>query len=443
MKLREEREQRGMINQFSHEKIFDLLEKGGQKFYIWFDPSADSLQIGNMFSVMAAIHLMKYGNKCYFLVWGATGMIGDPSLKNVERSFLSEEQLRHNEQCIYKQLQHFLENIKKNYNIDFEYEMVDNYDFYKDMHYLTFLRDVGKYMTINTMIAKESVKKRIEDPDKSITYAEFSYMLIQGYDFLHLFQNHDVNIQLGGSDQRGNVTTGMEIIRKKLDKEVYCLTIPLITDASGAKYGKSEGNAVRVDKKKNSPYFVYQFFLNSDDVLVEKLLKVFSLKTLEDIDDIVKKHIEKPELRYGQKELASRVVEVLFGKDAVTQAEKISQILFGGENIMKTIASFTKEDIQALAEETWSLDIRNKTLKMKNWFLVTETNTQIKLLDLFTQSGLTNSNSDAKKMVQSGALFVNEQKITDPKMFITSDMFVNNMLLLRKGKKQFKIIKIS
>jgi tyrosyl-tRNA synthetase len=179
MNLREEREQRGLLYQFSDEKIFDLYSKWGEKFYIWFDPSADSLQIGNMFSVMAAVHLMKYGNKCYFLVGGATGMIGDPSGRSDERNFLSEEQLRHNEQSIYAQLKNFLENIKKNYDIDFEYEMVDNYDFFKGMSYLNFLREVGKHITINYMTAKESIKKRIEDPDQSITYAEFSYMLIQ------------------------------------------------------------------------------------------------------------------------------------------------------------------------------------------------------------------------------------------------------------------------
>jgi len=434
MKLREEREQRGIINQFSNEKIFDLLGKWGQKFYIWFDPSVDSLQIGNMFAVMAAIHLMKYGNKCYFLVGGATGMIGDPSLKNAERSFLSEEQLRHNEQAIYNQLKAFLENVKKNYDIDFEYEMVDNYDFYKDMNYLIFLREVGKYMTVNTMMAKESVKKRIEDPEKSITYAEFSYMLIQWYDFLHLFENHGVNIQLGWSDQRGNVTTGMEIIRKKLDKEVFCLTIPLVTDSSGAKYGKSEGNAVRVDKNKNSPYFVYQFFMNAEDALVEKLLKVFSLKSLEDIEAIVAKHMEKPELRYGQKELASRVVEVLFGKEAVQQAEKISKVLFGWADIMETIKWFTQDDIEALAQETGSISIENWKLEIENWTL--------KVVDMFTEVGLTSSNGDAKKMIQSGSLYINEVKVEDMQLVVSSKDFINGVLLLRKGKKQYKIVRI-
>jgi tyrosyl-tRNA synthetase len=426
MNLREEREQRGLLYQFSDEKIFDLYSKWGEKFYIWFDPSADSLQIGNMFSVMAAVHLMKYGNKCYFLVGGATGMIGDPSGRSDERNFLSEEQLRHNEQSIYAQLKNFLENIKKNYDIDFEYEMVDNYDFFKGMSYLNFLREVGKHITINYMTAKESIKKRIEDPDQSITYAEFSYMLIQWFDFLTLFDKHGVKLQLWWSDQRWNVTTGMELIGKKLWKEAYCMTIPLVTDASGAKYGKSAGNAVRVDRTKNSPYFVYQFFMNADDSLIGKLLKVFSLKSVEEIDAIVAKHNENPALRYGQKELASWVVEVLFGKDAVKQAEKISKILFGWEDIMETIQWFDLADLAALADETWSISSKEK---------------EAKALDIFTESGLTSSNGDAKKMIQSWSLFINEIKVQDPQMIVSKKDCVNGVLLLRKGKKQYKIVR--
>lgn len=434
MNLKEEWQNRGLVYQFSDEKLFDLYSKWGEKFYIWFDPSADSLQIGNMFSVMAAIHLMKYGNKCYFLVWGATGMIWDPSLKDAERSFLSEEQLRHNEQCIYDQLKTFLENIKKNYDINFDYEMVDNYDFFKGMDYLNFLREVGKYITVNTMINKESVKKRIENPELSITYAEFSYMLIQWFDFLTLFDKYGVKLQLGWSDQRWNVTTGMELIRKKLDKEAYCMTIPLVTDASGAKYGKSAGNAVRVDKKKNSPYFVYQFFMNADDSLIGKLLKVFSLKSVEEIDAIVAKHMENPGIRYGQKELARWVVEVLFGKDAVVQAEKISKILFGEEDRMKLISEFNKEDIEALYEETWWLDLKKSAIG--------NLESGIKILDIFTEAGLTSSNGDAKKMIQSWSLFVNEMKVEDPQMIISKDNFLKNVLLLRKGKKMFKVVRL-
>lgn len=427
MSLREERELRGIINQFSSEKVFDLLNKGWQKFYIWFDPSADSLQIGNMFSVMAAIHLMRYWNKCYFLVWWATWMIWDPSNKDAERAYLSEEKLRYNEQRIYAQLKTFLENIKKNYDINFDYEMVDNYDFYKDMSYLKFLWEVWKYITVNTMIAKESVKKRIEDPDKSITYAEFSYMLIQGYDFVHLFDNHNVNIQLGWSDQRWNVTTWMEIIRKKYDKEAFCLTIPLVTDASGKKYGKSEWNAVRVDKAKNSPYFVYQFFMNSEDFLVEKLLKVFSLKSLDEIDVIVKKHMENPAIRYGQKELASRVVEVLFWKESVAQAQKISEILFGAEDKIELIKNMSVEDLQALAQETGWTQVE--------W-------SEFRILDLCVQAGLAESNGEVKKLIQSGSIYCNEEKIEDIQKIINKSEFVNWVLLLRKGKKVFKVVKI-
>lgn len=427
MNLREERESRGLVNQFSDEKIFDLYTKWWQKFYIGFDPSADSLQIGNMFSVMAAVHLMKYGNKCYFLVGWATGMIGDPSGRSDERNFLSEEQLRHNEQSIYAQLETFLENIKKNYDIDFDYEMVDNFDFFKWVSYLSFLREVGKYITVNYMMAKESIKKRIEDPDQSITYAEFSYMLIQGFDFLTLFEKHGVQLQLGWSDQRGNVTTGMELIGKKLWKDAYCMTIPLITDASGMKYGKSAGNAVRVDRAKNSPYFVYQFFMNADDSLIGKLLKVFSLKSVEEIDKIVAQHTENPALRYGQKELASRVVEVLFGKEAVIQAEKISKVLFGWADIIETIKWFDSHDLDALAEETWSITLQEP---------------EVKVLDIFTQSGLTSSNGDAKKMILSGSLFLNEIKVEDPQMVISKHDAINGIFLLRKGKKQYKVVKV-
>lgn len=426
MNLREERESRGLVHQLSDEKIFDLYAKGWQKFYIGFDPSADSLQIGNMFSVMAAVHLMKYGNKCYFLVGWATGMIWDPSGRSDERNFLSEEQLRHNEQSIYAQLETFLENIKKNYAIDFDYEMVDNFDFFNWVSYLNFLREVGKYITVNYMMAKESIKKRIDDPNQSITYAEFSYMLIQGFDFLTLFEKHGVQLQLWWSDQRWNVTTGMELIGKKLWKTAYCMTIPLITDANGTKYGKSAGNAVRVDRAKNSPYFVYQFFMNADDSLIGKLLKVFSLKSVEEIDTIVQKHMENPALRYGQKELASRVVEVLFGKTAVLQAEKISKILFGWEDIIETITWCDSNDIDALAQETWSIAIQE---------------TEVKVLDIFTQSGLTSSNGEAKKMIQSWSLFINEIKVEDPQLILSKKEFINGVLLLRKGKKQYKIVR--
>ena len=314
MNLRQDLETRWFLNQFTDEKLFDLYNKGGQKFYIGFDPSADSLQLGNMCGIMAAVNLMKYGNKCYFLVGGATGMIWDPSGKDAERSFLTEEKLRSNEAKITAQFDTFLTRLHDEFGINFEYEMVNNYDFYKDMTFLDFLGQVGKYITVNYMSAKDSVKKRLINPELSITYTEFSYMLIQGYDFCKLYQDHGVNLQLGGSDQRGNVTTGIEITRKKLDAEVFGLTIPLITDASGKKFGKSEGNAIWLDPKKNSPYFVYQYFMNTTDQDVAKYLKVLTLLDFDTIDKIVSDHLADPAQRYGQKRLAAEVVAVIFGK---------------------------------------------------------------------------------------------------------------------------------
>lgn len=425
MNLREDLETRGFLNQFTDEKLFDLYTKGGQSFYIGFDPSADSLQLGNMCGIMAAVHLMKYGNKCYFLVGGATGMIGDPSGKDAERNFLTEEKLRSNEAKIYWQFKTFLARLKDEFGINFEFEMVNNYDFYKDMNYLKFLGEVGKYITVNYMAAKESVKKRLVDPELSISYAEFSYMLIQWYDFAYLYKNHGIKLQLGGSDQRWNVTTGIEIIRKKYDQEAYGLTIPLITDATGKKFGKSEWNAIWLDPSKNSPYFVYQYFMNTTDQDVEKYLKVLTLLDFDTIAEIVAKHQENLWIRYGQKRLAAEVVAVIFGKDSVSQAEKISEVLFGTDDKIEIIKSMTQEDIDALIQEVGSIPAP----------------AELKVLDLFTQSGLTASNGEAKKMIQQWSLYVNETKAEDTQKTFTDTDFVNGILLLRKGKKSFKVIK--
>ena len=426
MNLRQDLETRWFLNQFTDEKLFDLYNKGGQKFYIGFDPSADSLQLGNMCGIMAAVNLMKYGNKCYFLVGGATGMIWDPSGKDAERSFLTEEKLRSNEAKITAQFDTFLTRLHDEFGINFEYEMVNNYDFYKDMTFLDFLGQVGKYITVNYMSAKDSVKKRLINPELSITYTEFSYMLIQGYDFCKLYQDHGVNLQLGGSDQRGNVTTGIEITRKKLDAEVFGLTIPLITDASGKKFGKSEGNAIWLDPKKNSPYFVYQYFMNTTDQDVAKYLKVLTLLDFDTIDKIVSDHLADPAQRYGQKRLAAEVVAVIFGKEAVKQAENISEVLFGTADKIEIIKTMTPADIDALAAEAGSVSAP----------------AELKVLELFTASGLTASNGEAKKLLQSGAIYVNEVKIEDTQKTFTADDFVNGILLLRKGKKTFKIVKL-
>jgi len=350
-------------------------------------------------------------------------MIGDPSWKDADRTFLTEEKLRSNEANIYAQFKTFLARLHDEFWINFEFEMVNNYDFYTGMWYLDFLRSVGKYITVNYMAAKESVKKRLVDPDKSISYAEFSYMLIQWYDFAYLYNKYGVKLQLWGSDQRWNVTTGIELIRKKYDQEAYWLTIPLITDATGKKFGKSEWNAIWLNPAKNSPYFVYQYFMNTTDEDVEKYLKVLTLLDFDTIGKIVAQHKENPSSRYWQKTLAAEVVAVIFGKDSVSQAEMISEVLFGTADKIEIIKNMSASDIDALWKETGSI----------------ESPAELKVLELFTQAGLTLSNGDAKKLIQSGSLFVNEIKIEDMQKIFTQDDFINWVLLLRKWKKTFKI----
>ena len=281
-------------------------------------------------------------------------MIGDPTGKTEARAFLGLEELRHNQEAITVQVGQILENLKKLTGKDFQFEVVNNYDFYKDYTVFDWYRTVGKYITINTMLSKESVKKRMENPESGISYTEFSYMLLQGNDFVHLYENNGVKLQIGGSDQRGNMVTGTEMLRKKTggEAESYVMTIPLMMDSSGKKFGKSEGNAIWLDQTKNSPYFVYQYFINTADADVEKYLRAFTLLEISEIEAIIAQHQEKPELRYGQKQLAKYVIQVLFGKEASEQAEKISEFLFGTGDKLTLLKAMSAEEIKALAHET-------------------------------------------------------------------------------------------
>lgn len=264
-------------------------------------------------------------------------MVGDPGGKDSERVFLDEETLKHNVEAIASQMQSFFDHLQQLSGHQFDYEVINNKDFYENMSYIDFLRDVGKYMTVNQMMNKETVKKRIEDPTKSISYTEFSYMLMQGFDFLCLYQQHDCKLQLGASDQRGNIITGVELIRKKLDQEAFAITCPLILDSSGKKFGKSEGNAIWLDPKKSSPYSVYQYFLNTADEDVERFLKLLTLLSFEEIDEIVARHRQDTAQRYGQKQLAKYVITTIFGQQAALQAENITRVLFGTENPLDVI----------------------------------------------------------------------------------------------------------
>ena len=426
MHLREELEARGLLYQTTNEAFFDLYDQGGEKFYCGYDPTADSLHLGHFLTFMAAVNFMKRGNTFVMLIGGATGMIWDPTGKSEARAFLGLDQLRHNQEAITEQVGQILENLKKLTGKDFQFKVVNNYDFYKDLSVFDWYRTVGKYITLNTMLSKESVKKRLENTESGISYTEFSYMLLQGNDFVHLYENEWVKLQIWGSDQRGNMVTWTEMLRKKTEGEAesYVMTIPLMMDASGKKFGKSEGNAIWLDQRKNSPYFVYQYFLNSADADVEKFLRAFTLLEIAEIEEIVAKHNEKPESRYGQRQLANYVIQTLFGKQAAEQAEKITDFLFGSEDKMQMINEFSREEIQALARETGSCEISEN---------------EIRVLELLVKCGIVDSNGEAKKMIAQGAIYVNENKISDIASSFSTQDASNGVLLIRKGKKNYKI----
>ena len=426
MHLREELEARGLLYQTTNEAFFDLYDQGGEKFYCGYDPTADSLHLGHFLTFMAAVNFMKRGNTFVMLIGGATGMIWDPTGKSEARAFLGLDQLRHNQEAITEQVGQILENLKKLTGKDFQFKVVNNYDFYKDLSVFDWYRTVGKYITLNTMLSKESVKKRLENTESGISYTEFSYMLLQGNDFVHLYENEGVKLQIWGSDQRGNMVTWTEMLRKKTEGEAesYVMTIPLMMDASGKKFGKSEGNAIWLDQRKNSPYFVYQYFLNSADADVEKFLRAFTLLEISEIEEIVAKHNEKPESRYGQRQLANYVIQTLFGKQAAEQAEKITDFLFGSEDKMQMINEFSREEIQALARETGSCEINEN---------------EIRVLELLVKCGIVDSNGEAKKMIAQGAIYINENKISDIASSFSTQDASNGVLLIRKGKKNYKI----
>lgn len=426
MHLREELEARGLLYQTTNEAFFDLYDQGGEKFYCGYDPTADSLHLGHFLTFMAAVNFMKRGNTFVMLIGGATGMIWDPTGKSEARAFLGLDQLRHNQEAITEQVGQILENLKKLTGKDFQFKVVNNYDFYKDLSVFDWYRTVGKYITLNTMLSKESVKKRLENTESGISYTEFSYMLLQGNDFVHLYENEGVKLQIWGSDQRGNMVTWTEMLRKKTEGEAesYVMTIPLMMDASGKKFGKSEGNAIWLDQSKNSPYFVYQYFLNSADADVEKFLRAFTLLEIAEIEEIVAKHNEKPESRYGQRQLANYVIQTLFGKQAAEQAEKISDFLFGSEDKMQMLNEFSREEIQALARETGSCELNEN---------------EIRVLELLVKCGIVDSNGEAKKMIAQGAIYINENKISDIASSFSTQDASNGVLLIRKGKKNYKI----
>lgn len=421
--LKQELEDRWLLYQFSNEELFKKLDEWNSSFYCGFDPTADSLHLWNFIWFMVAIHIMRRGNKYIALTWWATGMIWDPGWKDTERNFLSMEDLDNNQKKISNQISGVLENLKNFTWNDFKYDFVNNKDFYSDMGYLDFLREVGKYITINVMMSKDTVKKRIEDPTKSISYTEFSYMLLQGYDFCKLFKDDSVILQIGWQDQWGNLVTGTELIRKKYDSETYALTWPLITDSTGKKFGKSEWNAMFLDKSKTSPYFIYQYFMNTSDEDLSKYMKMLTLIETEEIDEIVKKHMVSPELREWQKTLAYKVVEIIHWTVEADLALKISDFMFASDDRLEVLKWLSDNEISTFQNAIWGFKFDNENL-----------------FETIVKSELEKSNSNARNAVKSWAIYINEIKIEDFNFDVSKEFINDKVLLIRKGKKNFRII---
>lgn len=422
--IKNELEDIGLFYQVSNQAVFDIIDNGKWTFYCGFDPTASSLHLWNFIGFMVAVHLMRRGNKYIALTGWATGMIGDPSGKDSERNFLSSEDLKNNEQAIEKQTSAILTNLESFTGEKFQFDFVNNRDFYEGFGYLDFLRDVWKYITVNVMMSKDNVKKRIEDPSQSISYTEFSYMLLQWYDFCKLHTNEWVNFQIWWSDQWGNLVTGTELIRKKYDDETYALTWPLITDSNGKKFGKSEWNALFLDKELTSPYKIYQYFMNSADDDIEKFLKMLTLIDVQEIDIIIKDHMKNPGERKWQKLLAFHVVEIIhWGKDAQV-AQKISELLFWKGDKIEILQNLNKDEIESFFLELWGF--------IYGWE---------KLFETIVKSGLAKSNWEARQAVQSWAIHIGEEKIEDFQYDISDKFLSNGVLLVRKWKKNFRIIK--
>lgn len=401
-----------------------IMQKEMISGYVGFDPTADSLHMGNMVSVLLLMRLQQAGHKPFALVGGATGMIGDPSGKSQERNLLDEELLRYNVSCIHQQLSKYLDFDKGKNSA----EMVNNYDWIKEFSLLQFLRDVGKHLTVNYMMAKDSVQKRLET---GLSFTEFSYQLIQGYDFYHLYKNHGVKLQMGGSDQWGNMVTGTELIRRMSGGEAYALTAPLLTKADGSKFGKSEQGNIWIDPVKTSPYKFYQFWLNAGDEEATKLIKIFTFLGKEEIEDMIKKHLEAPHLRILQKRLAEEVTVWIHSKEALNKAVSATEILFG-KGTSEELKSLSDEDILDIFEGIPQFDIpKSEIEKGVNALQLVAENTQI-----FPSKG------EARRMFQNNGIMVNKVQVSDQTEINTDHLLNGKYILVQKGKKNYNLIRV-
>ena len=401
MKLYDELVWRGLIESITDEELIEKINNGGLTFYIGTDPTGDSLHIGHYSTFSMAFRLKQGGHNPILLVGGGTGAIGDPK-PSAERPMITMEQLDYN----YKKLRKQVEEI-------FGFEVVNNYDWIKDINVLDYLRDFGKFFNINYMLDKETVKRRIES---GITYTEFSYMILQALDFLHLYETKGCTLQIGGSDQWGNITSGVELIRKKVNGIAYGLTMPLITKADGTKFGKSEGNAIWLDKSKTSAYEMYQFFLNAEDEKVIEYLKKLTFLSKEEIEELEKKHTENPHLREAHKALAKEVITFLHGEEEYNKAVKISESLFSGD-----IKDLTLEEINDAFKDVPNFELKEESL-----------------IDMLVNNKITTSKREAREFLNAGSITLNGEKVTDENMTINKQIAIGGeAVIVRKGKKKY------
>ena len=428
MNFIKELEWRGMI----HDMIpgtEEALQKGMVSGYVGIDPTADSLHIGHLVGIMMLRHLQRSGHRPIALIGGATGMIGDPSGKSKERNLLDEETLRHNQACIKKQLEKFLD-----FDSDAENAavLVNNYDWMKDYSFLDFIRDVGKHITVNYMMAKESVKKRLEaNAIEGLSFTEFSYQLLQGYDYLHLYQTENVRLQLGGSDQWGNITTGVELIRRVLgESDALAVTCPLITKADGGKFGKSESGNVWLDRRYTTPYKFYQFWFNVSDEDAKKYIRIFTDLSKEEIEALEAEHDKAPHERLLQRRLAEEITVMVHSREDYDTAVRASEILFGNA---------TKETLSSIDEETFLSVFDGVPMAEVS---KSDFDGSTGLLDLLvSKCGFFKSNGELRKLIQSGGISINKEKVSDPQYMPTADDLVEgSYMLIQKGKKNYFLV---
>jgi tyrosyl-tRNA synthetase len=422
-----ELEWRGMIHTLMP-GTDEQLKKEMTSAYVGIDPTADSLHIGHLVSVMMLKHFQRAGHKPIALVGGATGMIGDPSGKSAERNLLDEAALRHNQDCIKAQLEKFLDFTSDAPNAA---ELVNNYDWMKDYTFLDFIRDIGKHLTVNYMMAKESVKKRLSsESNVGMSFTEFSYQLLQGFDFLHLYQTKNCKLQMGGSDQWGNITTGTELIRRKTGGEAFALVCPLITKADGGKFGKTESGNVWLDRRYTSPYKFYQFWLNVSDADAEKYIKIFTAIGKDEIETLTIEHTQAPHLRLLQKRLAQEVTILVHSEDDFHAAVDASNILFGNAT-SEALKKLDEDTLLAVFEGVPQFTISKVELE-----------SGVKAIDLLTDgAAVFPSKGEMRKLVQSGGVAINKEKLENQDEIITSSKLLNNKyLLVQKGKKNYYLL---